>query len=644
MATERPKKLQRISQACDLCHRRSIRCRPSTENPQQQCQNCYDFAVECTYKRPSRRRRNPSAAQSLPPNALPSQGSSTQVVSPTSSDGSGKSGKSGKGPDPTNDGNSDPTTGHMSAQEDSADNEIPVSWRAFAMASAPTINQYMEFYMNSIYPTYPLFHGPTLWERLKKRHHLMDRGFFASVMAACALAAARVRDGALGERQDGTESPEKSSEVFYAAAQEAIPKELSRTTDMHTMRACALLALTSIQYGHVSMMHQHLGTYMTLCSMQGFHDEKHWPENISVVEKEERRRLFWSMYTLDVYTAIIFDSMIRIQETIANVRYPSEVKDEDLTAGVASPRNDENWLRGWNFNTDLYRILEHAVKRMRRNREVREDRICVTSLMIADGIPERQVLDNVERLYQQLPRRFTNYAVRGTGDRKEDFFGFQAANIQATLALVRMTLNSTNTVRDVYQKCNLVEQVLYTFHSIAPEFLRAISTPLIYHLAGIGRILISVTQGLLCEDSYRRIRALLMSLASLLESLEIAIHPADGASKDIKHQVDKIDKYMDTQRQLIASVSHPQQRQGALPHVDATSHPGMPSSQATAGIPILNGMGNGAVNGMDPGVGNGMGIQTLDEFQLPADLVNDLAWPWPFHYPQENDMPMMGYQ
>jgi Ni/Co efflux regulator RcnB len=71
--SDRPKKLQRISQACDLCHRRSIRCRPSIENAQVQCQNCFDFGVACTYNRPSRRRRNPSVShgQATPPNILP---------------------------------------------------------------------------------------------------------------------------------------------------------------------------------------------------------------------------------------------------------------------------------------------------------------------------------------------------------------------------------------------------------------------------------------------------------------------------------------------------------------------------------------------------------------------------------------------
>ena len=73
--SDRPKKLQRISQACDLCHRRSIRCRPSIENAQVQCQNCFDFGIACTYHRPSRRRRNQSVShgQATTPNILPHQ-------------------------------------------------------------------------------------------------------------------------------------------------------------------------------------------------------------------------------------------------------------------------------------------------------------------------------------------------------------------------------------------------------------------------------------------------------------------------------------------------------------------------------------------------------------------------------------------
>jgi hypothetical protein len=52
--THKPKKLRRVSRACDFCHRRSIRCESSQEA--RRCQNCVDFDVDCTFLRPAKKR------------------------------------------------------------------------------------------------------------------------------------------------------------------------------------------------------------------------------------------------------------------------------------------------------------------------------------------------------------------------------------------------------------------------------------------------------------------------------------------------------------------------------------------------------------------------------------------------------------
>lgn len=51
-----PRKVRRISKACDYCHHRSIRCRTSDEGDGKRCQNCVDFDQPCTYNRPAKRR------------------------------------------------------------------------------------------------------------------------------------------------------------------------------------------------------------------------------------------------------------------------------------------------------------------------------------------------------------------------------------------------------------------------------------------------------------------------------------------------------------------------------------------------------------------------------------------------------------
>jgi hypothetical protein len=61
------------------------------------------------------------------------------------------------------------------------------------------------------------------------------------------------------------------------------------------MRACALLSITSIQYGDRKAMQLYLGHYFTLVGIHRFHDETCWPKEITNIEVEERRRLVCSI-------------------------------------------------------------------------------------------------------------------------------------------------------------------------------------------------------------------------------------------------------------------------------------------------------------------------------------------------------------
>jgi hypothetical protein len=47
-------------------------------------------------------------------------------------------------------------------------------------------------------------------------------------------------------------------------------------------------------------MHHHLGLYHSLVAMDALHNEANWPENIGIVETEERRSLVKAL-RLDIY-------------------------------------------------------------------------------------------------------------------------------------------------------------------------------------------------------------------------------------------------------------------------------------------------------------------------------------------------------
>ena len=162
MQQDRPRKLQRISQACkrrahdrpchdsltrtgDLCHRRSIRCRPSNEDGER-CQNCYDFDVGCTYDRPSKRRKHPQAPTAPQQSARSSQSRSTLTSGDPSSVNTGRNDSVGKanefGPVPS----LQPTDGDVDALE--------LSWKAFSLSSENVILDLFDVYMEVVYPLY----------------------------------------------------------------------------------------------------------------------------------------------------------------------------------------------------------------------------------------------------------------------------------------------------------------------------------------------------------------------------------------------------------------------------------------------------------------------------------------------------------
>jgi hypothetical protein len=232
------------------------------------------------------------------------------------------------------------------------------------------------------------------------------------------------------------------------------------------------------------------------------------------------------MYSMEVYSSIVWGGVIRCREAQSHVSYPSEVDDEFFSdAGYNQPdslmpsfpqqaiTNPISWLHGWNFTTDLYRILEHAMDDFHRQSPNNIGSFSPSDLF-GRQIPQPSVvLDKIMSMHEELPPQFKETKLipqngNGGPGSPEDKYSFQAANITATLQLVRMIL-FTSEDATVDQKCAIARDLLDSFAKVPVFFLRAISSPLLHHLAGIGSILGSVMEGPLSESSYLQVREVL---------------------------------------------------------------------------------------------------------------------------------------
>ena len=296
------------------------------------------------------------------------------------------------------------------------------------------------------------------------------------------------------------------------------------------------------------------------------------------------------MYTLDVYSSIVWDGCMHYQESHARVEYPSGRNDHD----DQGPNDGTHWIVGWNFTTDLYRILEHSLTRLRSRTSkfnLLGDPASSVSLSLASQ-------DRVAELYSTLPPVFRQLQP-ATGIPAKDIYGFQSANIQATMALLRMVSLSLEDGIDLETKCSVVSDVLATFHQVPKPYLRAISTPLVYHIGGIGIILGSVMEGSLSESSCRRVRQLLLSMADLLENLEAFLHRSAGAGQRLRDLAARLEEYMENRDQRF------RQAQAGASFAAPTFQDSPLDGWGDAGMPDLS-----------------------PQFQLPDDFLRD--WTWPF--------------
>jgi hypothetical protein len=130
-----PRKVRRISRACDYCHHRSIRCRASSEGDGNRCQNCVDFEQPCTYDRPIKRRGAKVRVRSTSAAAVDTDHNGINYAPASAPNGWGS----------VNAIRSRPDMDHL-------DGNNSAEWRAPYIASQAVIMDLVEIYFEVVYP------------------------------------------------------------------------------------------------------------------------------------------------------------------------------------------------------------------------------------------------------------------------------------------------------------------------------------------------------------------------------------------------------------------------------------------------------------------------------------------------------------
>lgn len=267
-----------------------------------------------------------------------------------------------------------------------------------------------------------------------------SKSSYALLMAMCALTSQRIKNGVAPAEPDIVRQLQPS--VYLAEAKASIDLGLALPKNTEELQAMALLCLTGQEMGDAALLQQYLGLYHATNAIQSISDETRWPP-MTPLEREQRRRLYWWMYRLEVHMAMIMGHAVRCPELQSLVAYPERPDHDCQSSGRRGARHDDGanesdsdteWLTGWNFVTDIYRSLEHLLTKFRLWRLPTYQgraRSTIQTDFLLDFDPEVQILAPLQSALENLPLRF-RHAQPLSADIAMNRCGFQAANIVCT--------------------------------------------------------------------------------------------------------------------------------------------------------------------------------------------------------------------
>lgn len=392
--------------------------------------------------------------------------------------------------------------------------------------------RYVDTYLTLVHPFYPLFHQQTLLRRLSSGHHFLDHGFFVSVAAACAFAEKRANCVDFLKYIPGDSDVMRE---ISTVAMDTMPSDISSNVaaGLGYLRAYFFLGWQNMESGERQLAYHYLGICYMLVSCLNLQDESKWPAGIGREDREERRRVFWTVYKNAVFLTAAFKEPLKMLGGDTNVGYP-EMMEED-----GSPGSMPGWLQKWNATTDLYRILDHILVPWREQRQKKRGLTPALREQMASIISLPLLWTNLNAILASIPAE--TYWTDITGDKGRSCY--QSANIQIVVQLIEIVSMEThlfnNPQGEVGHVCMLAEKVLLNLGSLAYRQQTIMSMPLVFTYIRLGTLL---KQNMDRHPTADKVRHLLSATADCLGSLETAVRPTWSAAGKWREQIKKFDE------------------------------------------------------------------------------------------------------
>ncbi|KAF2150952.1 hypothetical protein K461DRAFT_228550 [Myriangium duriaei CBS 260.36] len=206
-------------------------------------------------------------------------------------------------------------------------------------------------------------HVPSFWRSFKRIYSLpaeqfTNEDYKFTLLLYSTLALGTVYGPQEAANYEGT--IDKAYKYFRAARQ---MMDMADIRDLTSIQAVVLMIMFLQSSARLTQCYSYIGVAMRAALRMGLH--RSLPsKRFNPVEAELRKRVFWTLRKLDVYTGAILGLPSNLSDDEIDQDYPAEVEDDYITEQgiIAMPSGTVSMMTAFNLHTRLVTILTKIVK------------------------------------------------------------------------------------------------------------------------------------------------------------------------------------------------------------------------------------------------------------------------------------------
>ncbi|WVO17977.1 hypothetical protein L204_105675 [Cryptococcus depauperatus] len=202
------------------------------------------------------------------------------------------------------------------------------SWKVITGVIPPDLmDTLVRCYLSTSHLLWPFLHVPSFLADYANPAQWGEPGFTCFIVAVCTLSSRHVDDPRVRANPN---DPSTAGKQYFELFKRLRDLPSADRPTLYSIQAAFLAAIYAFGLGNLSKAFSLQAESVTLCLDGGLHRSVDGYDHFDAVEKEIRKRTFWSIYSWDKQSAALFGRPPIIHLRDCDVTEPSTVDDENL--------------------------------------------------------------------------------------------------------------------------------------------------------------------------------------------------------------------------------------------------------------------------------------------------------------------------